>query len=56
MLNDTLKYLKKYKRYGKMFYTKVAQLLGEKVMSLVDLEKMSLQSSQDYLKFFKWKL
>jgi len=51
-----LKYLKKYKRYGKMFYTKVAQLPGrQKEMTLVDLKKTFLKSSQECLKFFKQK-
>jgi len=40
-----------------MFYTKVAQLLGrQKEMTLVDLKKTFLKSSQECLKFFKQKL
>lgn len=35
ILIDALKHLKKYKRYGKMFPTKVAQLLGEKKMIIL---------------------
>jgi len=40
---------------AKIFQTKILWFQeGKKLMTLVDLEKMSLRLGQGYLKFFKW--
>jgi len=55
ILNNVLKFLKNYGRYGKMFQTKVVWFREEhKKVPLIWPWVASLESDQGHVDFFKW--